>query len=144
MQPRGATPPSHRFLVLLRGAIVTTGRQPIPTLWRTVRHHAKGPLASEHRLLSHRRWSIWALARLGIPCLLDQVVPPGAVLLAGEDTGAARPGPPVFGKGRPRDGVRSTHRALASRWGPQWGVWSGLVTGPLAVRPWARPLWGAW
>jgi hypothetical protein len=42
-------------------------------------------------------------------CLLDHVVPPGPVLLAGDDTVAERPGPKVFGKGRHRDGVRSTH-----------------------------------
>ena len=57
---------------------------------------------------------------------------------------AARPGPHVFGQARHRDGVRSTHRDTAYRWGHPWGVVSGLVQWPGAVRPWALPVWVAW
>jgi hypothetical protein len=75
-----------------------------------------------------------------ITCLLDHVVPPGPVLLAGDDTGAERPGPKVFGKGRQRDGVRSTHRYTAYRWGHKWLVVAVLVRCPFAVRPGALPM----
>jgi hypothetical protein len=68
------------------------------------------------------------------------VVPTGPVLLAGDNTVAARPGPHVFGKGRHRDGVRSTHRYTAYRWGHKWVVWSVLVKLPFAIRPWALPV----
>ena len=82
-QPAFSTPTYHRFLVLVLGAILTTGRQTITNILRTVRHHAKGHVSSYHRVFSQRRWSSWALARLLITFLLDHVVPPGPVLLAG-------------------------------------------------------------
>jgi DDE superfamily endonuclease len=139
-QPTFSTPMYHRFLVLMLGAILTTGRQTITNILRTVHPYAKGHISSYHRVFSQRRWSAWALARLLITCLLDHVVPPGPVLLAGDDTGAERPGLNVFGKGRHRDGVRSTHSYTAYRWGHKWVVVSVLVEWPFAVRPWALPI----
>jgi hypothetical protein len=128
LQPTFSTPTSHRFLVLMLGAIVTTGRQPITNLLRTVHPHAKGHISSYHRVFSQRRWSAWVLARLLITLLLDHVVPPGPVRLAGDDTVAERPGPPVFGKGRHREGVRATHSSTAYRWGHTWVVVAVRVT----------------
>jgi hypothetical protein len=72
--------------------------------------------------------------------LLTYVVPKGPVFLAGDDTVAERPGPKVFGKGRHRDGVRSTHSYTAYRWGHKWVVLSVLVKFPFASRPWALPV----
>jgi DDE superfamily endonuclease len=71
--------------------------------------------------------------------LLAHVVPTGPVFPAGDDTVAERPGPKVFGKGRHRDGVRSTRSYTAYRWGHKWVVVSVLVKLPLATRPWALP-----
>lgn len=122
------------------GAILTTGRQTITNILRTVHPYAKGHISSYHRVFSRRRWSAWVLARLLITFLLDHVVPPGPVLLAGDDTVAERPGPHVFGKGRHRDGVRSTHNYTAYRWGHKWVVVSVLVKLPFAMRPWALPV----
>ena len=62
------------------------------------------------------------------------------MLLAGDDTVAERPGPHVFGKGRHRDGVRSTQSYTAYRWGHKWVVLSVLVKFPFAMRPWALPV----
>jgi DDE superfamily endonuclease len=91
-------------------------------------------------VFSQRRWSTWALARALITFLLDHVVPSGPVLLAGDDTVTEHPGPQVFGKGRHRDGVRSTHSYIAYRWGHKWVVVSVLVKLPFATRPWALPI----
>jgi hypothetical protein len=55
----------------------------------------------------------WGLARRLITCLLDHVVPPGPVLLAGDATVTEPPGPRVCGQGRQRDGGRSPHRYTA-------------------------------
>lgn len=136
-QPAFATPTYHRFLVLLLGAILTTGRQTITHILRTVHHHATGHVSSNHRVFSQRRWSSWKLARMLLAFLLNDVVPTGPILLAGDDTFAERPGPQVFGKGRHRDGVRSTHSYTAYRKGHTWVVLSVLVKFPFAVRPWA-------
>jgi DDE superfamily endonuclease len=125
--------------VLWRGAILTTGRRTITTILRTVRQHATAHVSAYHRVFSQRRWSAWEPARMRLAFLLNYVVPPGPVLLAGDETVAERPGPQVFGQGRHRDGVRSTHSSTAYRWGPKWVVVSGLVTLPFAGRPWALP-----
>jgi hypothetical protein len=139
-RPAVSPPTSHRFLVLVLAAVLTTGRRTVTNVLRIVRDQAPGHLSSSHRVFSPRRWSGWALARLLITCLLDHVVPPGPVLLAGDDTVTERPGPHVFGKGRHRDGVRSTHSYTAYRWGHKGVVVSGLIQWPCATRPWALPI----
>jgi DDE superfamily endonuclease len=126
--------------VLLLGALLTTGRRTITNVLRTVRHQVPGHASSYHRVFSQRRWSPWVLAHALLTFLLDYVVPTGSVFLTGDDTVAERPGPKVFGKGRHRDGVRSTHSYTAYRWGHKWVVVSVLVKLPFATRPWALPV----
>jgi hypothetical protein len=142
-QPAFSCPTYHRFLVLLLGAIMPTGRQTITNILRTVRHYAEGHVSSSHRVFSPRRWSSWELARLLLTLLLTSLAPTGPVVLAGDDTVAERPGPKVFGQGRHRDGMRSTHSYTAYRWGQKWIVISLLGKLPFAIRPWALPVWVA-
>jgi DDE superfamily endonuclease len=139
-QPAFSTPTYHRFRGLWLGAILTTGRQTMTNLRRTVSYHAQGHASSSPRVLSPRRWSSGALARLVMACLLTSVVPTGPVFFAADATVAERPGPTVFGKGRHRDGVRSTHSYTAYRWGQTWVVLPMLVKLPFAIRPWALPV----
>jgi DDE superfamily endonuclease len=126
LRPTFSTPTYNRFLVLLLGTLLTTGRRTITNILRTV--------------LSRRRWSTWVMARAMIRFLLDHVAPPGPVLLAGDDAVTEHPGPQVFGKGRHRDGVRSSHSYTAYRWGHKRVVMSMLVKLPFATRPWALPV----
>jgi len=142
-RPAFSAPTYRRFLVLTLAAVLTTGRRTVTNLLRTVRSQARGPMSTDHRVLAQRRWSAWALARAVSTCRLDHVVPPGPVLLAGDDTVTEHPGPQVCGKGRHRDGVRSTHSSTAYRWGQTWVVLSGLVKRPCATSPWALPVLGA-
>jgi hypothetical protein len=142
-QPAFSTPTYHRFCVLMLAAVLTTGRRTITNLLRSVRSQAHGHVSSYHRVFAQRRWSTWALARILLTFLLDHLVPPGPVLLAGDDTVTEHPGPKVFGKGRHRDGVRSTHSSTAYRWGHKWVVVSVLVKLPMATRPWALPVLAA-
>jgi DDE superfamily endonuclease len=112
LRPTFSTPPDNRFLLLLVGALLTTGRRTMTNILRTVRHQAPGHASSSHRVCSQRRWSTWVMARALIRCLLDHVVPSGPVLLAGDDTVTEHPGSKVFGKGRHRDAVRSSQRVF--------------------------------
>jgi hypothetical protein len=139
-RPAFSTPTYRRFLVLALAAVLTTGRRTVTNLLRTVRVQAPGHASSYHRVFSRRRWSAWILARALITFLLDHVVPPGPVLLAGDDTVTEHPGPQVFGKGRHRDGVRSSHSYTAYRWGHKWVVLAILMKLPFATRPWALPV----
>jgi DDE superfamily endonuclease len=99
VRPAFSTPTYHRILVLVLAAILTTGRRTVTNLIRTVQSQALGHVLSDHRVFSQRQWSTWALARTLIAFLLDHVIPPGPVLLAGDDTVTEHPGPQVFGKG---------------------------------------------
>ena len=112
-RPAFSAPTYHRFMLLVLAAVLTTGRRTVTNRRRTGRVQARGHASSDHRVLSPRRWSAWVLAPARLTFLLDHVVPPGPVRLAGDDTLTEHPGPTVFGKGRPRDGVRSPHSYTA-------------------------------
>jgi hypothetical protein len=142
-RPAFSTPTSHPCWGLVLAAVLTRGRRIRTTLRRTGREQAPGPMSSDHRVCSPRRWSARALARLLRPCRLDHVVPPGPGLLARDATVTEPPGPRMCGQGRQREGGRSPHRYTASRGGHPWGVGSGLGPWPCATRPWALPVLGA-
>ena len=96
--------------------------------------------SSFHSVLSRRRWSTLALARILARFILDHWVPDGPVYLAGDDTVDEHRGAKVYGKGCHRDPVRSTHSYTAYRWGHKWVVLAILVSFPFATRPWALPV----
>jgi DDE superfamily endonuclease len=133
-------PTYQRFLVLLLAALLTTGRRTVSNLLRTAAGLAKGDASSFHRVLSKRRWSTLALARILARFILDHWVPEGPVYLAGDDTVDEHRGAKVYGKGCHRDPVRSTHSYTAFRWGHKWVVLAILVPFPFATRAWALPV----
>ena len=67
-------------------------------------------------------------------------MPDGPILLAGDDTVDEHRGKKVYGKGRHRDPVRSTHTDTAFRWGHKWVVLAVLVRFPFSRRLWALPV----
>ena len=136
-------PTYQRFLVLLLAAVLTTGRRTVSNLLRTAAGLARGDASSFHRVLSKRRWSTLALARILTRFLLDHWVPEGPVLLAGDDTVDEHRGAKVYGKGCHRDPVRSTPSYTAFRWGHKWVVLAILVQFPFAARAWALPVLSA-
>src|SRR3954452_25090739 len=133
-------PTYQRFLVLLLAALLTTGRRTVSNLLRTAAGLAHGDASSFHRVLSKRRWSTLALARILARFILDHWVPDGPVFLAGDDTVDEHRGAKVYGKGCHRDPVRSTHSYTAFRWGHKWVVLAILVRLPFATRAWALPV----
>jgi DDE superfamily endonuclease len=133
-------PTYQRFLVLLLAALLTTGRRTVSNLLRTAAGLAHGDASSFHRVLSKRRWSTLALARILIRFILDHWAPDGPVWVAGDDTVDEHRGAKVYGKGCHRDPVRSTHSYTAFRWGHKWVVLAILVQFPFATRAWALPV----
>ena len=130
----------RRFILLALAAILTLGGRTINNLLRVLGTLAPGHPSSYHRVFSRDRWSLAALARRYIAAVLARFVPRGPILLAGDDTVTEHPGPHVYGKGRHRDPVRSTHAYTAFRWGHKWVVLALLVPVPWATRRWALPL----
>jgi len=92
------------------------------------------------RVLSRAPWSGVTLGCALTRFLLDRVVPDGPVLLVGDDTVDGHPGRTVYGKGRHRDAVRSSHAYTAWRYGHKWVVLAVLVKFPFAARRWALPV----
>lgn len=140
LAPAFTRPTFSRFVVLILAAVLTTGARTVSNLVRTVRGLVDGHVLSYHRVFSKRRWSTWTAARGLATLILKHLVPEGVVHLAGDDTVDEHRGAKVFGKGRHRDGVRSTRRYTAFRRGHKWVVLSIVVRLPFARRPWALPV----
>ena len=138
--PHFTQPTSARFVVLTAAAILTTGRRTVANLLRTVGALAPGHDASYRRVLSAARWSGVELGCALTRYLLDHLLPTGPVYLVGDDTVDGHPGRRVYGKGRHRDPVRSSHAFTAWRYGHKWVVLAVLVKFPFAARRWALPV----
>src|SRR5262249_25102759 len=86
-----------RFVVLPLARILTVGQRTVCNLLRTLGALAPGHPSSYHRVFCRRRWSCWRLARGLAHWVFDHLVPPGRVLLAGDDTVDGHKGAHVFG-----------------------------------------------
>lgn len=133
-------PTYYRFFVLLLAAVLTPGKHTVLNLLRTLGALMPGSPCSYHRVFSRRCWSLWRLAYVLDTWLIGHFAAAGSIPLAGDDTVDEHRGKKVFGKGRQRDAVRSSHSYTAFRYGHKWVVLALLVRLPLASRPWALPL----
>jgi hypothetical protein len=130
----------RRFVVIILAAILTTGSRTICNLIRTIGALAPGHVSSYHKVFAQRRWSTWTFARCLTAHILKRLVPEGIVHLACDDTVDGHPGKKVYGKGRHRDPVRSSHSYTAFRYGHKWVVVSIVVCFPFSRRHWALPI----
>ena len=129
-----------KFMTLLQGAVLTTGCRTVSRILRLVGSFADAHPSSYHRVLSHRRWSMWPLARALARYIVSAFYHKGWIRIAGDETVTEHPGKKVFGKGRHRDAKRSTHSYTAHLWGHKWVVLAILVDLPGISRPWALPI----
>jgi hypothetical protein len=126
--------------LLVVAAILTTGRRTVSNLLRVVRPLTRGAPSSYHRVLSQAQWSGLCLAAILVRFLVRHYWPAGTITLAGDDTVSEHRGKKVYGKGRHRDPIRSSHSYTAYRYGHKWVVLAMLVHLPFAHRPWALPI----
>ena len=138
--PHFTQPTNSRFVVLIAAAILTTSRRTVANVLRTVGDLAPGHDASYRRVLSAAQWSGLELGCALTKVILKHLVPDGPIDLVGDDTVDGHPGPKVYGKGRHRDAVRSSHTYIAWRYGHKWVVLAVLVKFPFATRRWALPI----
>ena len=140
LAPHFTRPTFARCVTLLGAAILTPGRRTVANLMRTAGGLAPGHDSAYRRVLSGAHWSGLAVGCALARLLLDRLAPDGPVYLVGDDTVDGHPGPEVYGKGRHRDPVRSSHSYTAWRYGHKWVVLAVLVKFPFATRRWALPV----
>ena len=140
LAPVFTRPTYQRFLVLLGAVIITTGRRTVANLLRTAGSLAPGHVSSYRRVFSQARWSMLRLACALTRHIVSLLPTNAPVVLAGDDTVVAHPGPRVYGMARHRDPVRSSHAFTAWRYGHRWVVLAVLVRFPFTNRPWALPV----
>jgi DDE superfamily endonuclease/Archaeal putative transposase ISC1217 len=140
LAPALTAPTFRRFALLALAAILTTGRRTVCNLLRTTRGLARGDDSSYHRVLSSAKFNGLRLAALFARLVLLRFRPGRRVELVGDDTVCEHKGKKVFGKGRHRDAVRSSHSYTAWRWGHKWVVLAVLARFPFATRPWPVPV----
>ena len=140
LAPHFTRPTLNRFVTLLAATVLTPGRRTVANLLRTAGGLAPGHDSAYRRVLSGARWSGLAVGCALARFLVGRLVPDGPVYLVGDDTVDGHPGPKVYGKGRHRDPVRSSHSYTAWRYGHKWVVLAVLVKLPFAARPWALPV----
>jgi hypothetical protein len=140
LAPAFTKPSFLRFALLTIGYLLTLGPRTVCNVLRLLSGKGLGHASSCHRLLSMRRWDSWALARLLIGWIFRWLVPEGPVMVVADDTVTEHPGRKVYGKGRHRDPVRSSHSYTAYRWGHRWVVLAILVRFPFSHRRWALPV----
>lgn len=100
-----------------------------------VRHHA-----AFHRLFSAARWSLDALG-LAVFRVLEIWLEEGSILLALDDTLAAKRGLKVFGAGMHYDPQLSSRGKAITRWSHNWVILSVVIRFPLwPERPFALPV----
>jgi hypothetical protein len=129
-----------RFAALIVAAVLTSGSRTVANLVRTLGRLASGHLASYCHVFSARTWSPWRLARALAVFVVARLAPTGTLHLAADDTVLPHGGDHVFGKGRHRDAVRSSHTYTVFHYGHKWVVLCLLVDLPFAKRRWALPV----
>src|SRR5262245_6606846 len=137
----GFTPATFaRVHLLAVAAILTTGRRTVANLLRLAAPFAVGDSSCYRRVLSTAHWSGLRLAALLGRFLIRHFWTSGRIRLVGDDTVSEHRGKKVYGKGRHRDPVRSSHSYTAYRYGHKWVVLAILIPFPFTDRLWALPV----
>ncbi len=130
----------QRVVVLLVGAILSLRQRTVTAVLQVVGPLARGHWSDFPRVLCRASGSLWPLGRVLAARILNGVPRDPPVVVPIDDTAVQHKGQQVWGKGRQRDAVRSTHSHVVWRWGHKWVVLAINVKFPFAARPWAWPV----
>jgi len=133
-------PTFQRALLLFVGFVLTRGRHTVTHALWNARMLARGHFSDYHRVFCRARWSLWPLGKVLAAMVLELVPADLPVVCAVDDTAAQHRGKKVYGKGRYRDGCRSTRTHEVWIWGHCWVVLAINVKFFFASRPWALPV----
>jgi hypothetical protein len=122
------TPSFANFCVIVTGWIFA-GRHTITQMLVAAGATHRKHFSAYHRLFASARWS---LDRMGLAVSdLIQVVLPGTIFLAVDDTLARKRGLKMFGTGMHHDPLLSSRGKTITNWGHSWVVLGVVLTFPL-------------
>jgi hypothetical protein len=137
-RPALSAPSFSNMVVLFAGWVLTGGRHAVTEALVVsrvsgLRHHA-----AFHSFFAY---AVWNVDELGLR-LAEKIVEEidGAILVAIDDTLAAKKGPHVFGLGCHIDAVRSTRKHKIFSFGHVWVTLAILLPVPFSSRRWALPV----
>ncbi|MBO0756695.1 MAG: transposase [Bradyrhizobiaceae bacterium] len=126
-------------LVLVTGAVLTTGKRTVSAVLRIMGLAEAADFALYHHVLSQAHWDSRIIARKLLSLILDRLLPTGPVIIGIDDTIERRWGPKIAARGIYRDPVRSTHGHFVKASGLRWLSFMVMIPLPWATRRWALP-----
>lgn len=140
IQPAFTRPGFRNAWVVFAGWVLTMGTHAVTQslivtdVARRV-HHERF-----HRFFSRGAWKTDDVGRMLFERILPMLQPNERIVVALDDTLAAKKGPEVWGIGSHLDAVRSTKRFRVFCFGHVWVVLSVVVSVPFSSRRWALPV----
>jgi hypothetical protein len=126
-------------LVLVTGAVLTTGKRTVSAVLRIMGLADAADFALYHHVLSQAHWDSRVIARKLLSLILERLLPGGPVIIGIDDTIERRWGKKIAARGIYRDPVRSTHGHLVKASGLRWLSFMVMIPLPWATRRWALP-----
>lgn len=132
---------AQRLQILTLGAILVVGRRTFTHILAFLGSLVQGHYSSYYRVFSRAPWSSWQLGRLLARLAIDLVPQDEPIFILADTTVTEHRGPKVYGKGKHRDAVRSSHSYTAWRWGHRWvALCAAVQLVSVLSRRWALPI----
>ena len=129
-----------RMQWMVLGAILLRGRRTFTRILFVLMGLVQGHFCTFYRLFSRPRWSCWKVGRILARLIIEAVPPDQPIVVLTDTTVSEHPGRQVYGKGKHRDAVRSSHSFTAWMWGHKRVVLAIAMTIPFVNRRWALPV----
>jgi len=132
---------AQRLQTLTLGAILVVGRRTFTHILAFLAILVQGHFVSYYRAFSRAHWLSWKLGRFLAALVIDLVPPEDPIFVLADTTVTEHRGPKVYGKGKHRDAVRSSHTFTAWRWGHRWvALCVAVQLISVVSRRWALPV----
>ena len=133
-------PTLKRMGDLLCGALIKNGKRTFTSILAFVLPFVQGHFTNFYRLFSRPAWSMQTVGKIMARLIVDLTPPGEPVVVLADSTANSHPGRKVYGKGKHRDAVRSSHSHTVHLWGHCWMVLAVAVALPGISRRWALPV----
>lgn len=130
-----------RMQTLVLGAILVSGRRTFTHILAFLAGLVQGHYSTYYRVFSRAPWLSLQVGRILATLVIELVPRDEPIFVLADTTVSEHRGAKVYGKGRHRDAVRSTHSYTAWRWGHQWvALCVAVQLVSVVSRRWALPV----